>query len=478
MNRIKPTIAALTLLLSLFTFQPARADIAPPEAPPGSTLLPGNETTQVSMAAETVTLDVSFDPADPRRAIARTTASFTMRNLGTQAETLQVRFPLRFMLYPDERYPEINDLRVRVNGRAATTRREIIVFTHIREQWSEETEIPWSVFEASFPPGKDVTIEVSYSVHGFGYYPWQAFRYILETGAGWKGNIGSADIIVRLPYEANRHNVWLDAATGFSTTSRGAQFGGNEVRWHFEDLEPTFEDNIEVSLVTPSLWQKVLTEKANVERKPKDGEAWGRLGKAYKEMAREGKGYPREDAVGEELFALSKGAYERCLELLPEDSLWHTGYADLLWSRYYFINHFSGGADPESLLPGALSHLQTALELDPNNQLARDLLDNISYAMPEAAVKAGEGYDLLALTATPVPPTYVLPPEETPSAEAPGIMTTEVVTTQAPAIMPTEVGSTEAPTERPSLPLCSGAGLILPMAGAAFWRRRRGSRGC
>jgi tetratricopeptide (TPR) repeat protein len=71
-------------------------------------------------------------------------------------------------------------------------------------------------------------------------------------------------------------------------------------------------------------------------KNPNDGEAWGRLAKAYKEVVKMPKGYLREDPAGIELYALSKDAYEKCLALLPNDPLWHYGYADLLWAHYYF----------------------------------------------------------------------------------------------------------------------------------------------
>ena len=54
---------------------------------------------------------------------------------------------------------------------------------------------------------QDVTIEVAYTVNGYGYYPYDVFKYILETGAGWNGTIGIADVIVRFPFEVSEKNV-------------------------------------------------------------------------------------------------------------------------------------------------------------------------------------------------------------------------------------------------------------------------------
>ncbi|HRQ24933.1 MAG TPA: hypothetical protein PLF42_16015, partial [Anaerolineales bacterium] len=83
----------LSLLFTLSHSPAVRADIAPPEMPPGVTLLPGEESTQVRMVAETVTLTISADPSDAQKAVAETVAVFTMRNLGASEERMQVRFP-------------------------------------------------------------------------------------------------------------------------------------------------------------------------------------------------------------------------------------------------------------------------------------------------------------------------------------------------------------------------------------------------
>ena len=53
-------IAAVTLAIlgSTFVFAPARADVAPPESPPGVVISPGTGTTQVRMVSEVVTLEL------------------------------------------------------------------------------------------------------------------------------------------------------------------------------------------------------------------------------------------------------------------------------------------------------------------------------------------------------------------------------------------------------------------------------------
>lgn len=475
-------LALLLLVFSMFPRSSASADAAPPEAPPGTNLLPGESITQVRMVAETVTLTISKHPINPQRAIAKTEAVFTMRNLGTEAETMAVRFPLSFFNGNSDGYggfPEIGSIAVKVDGKSVPTRREVQPFSSSEYSFPEREEIPWAVFDVTFPPNQDVILEVVYNADGFGYYPYEAFKYILETGAGWNGTIGSAEIIVRLPYEVSEQNLDLSGQAGHGESTPGGVRSGNEIRWKFTDLEPTYLDNIQIVVVTPPLWEKVLQEKSNVEKNPNDGEAWGRLAKAYKEVAMMPKGYLREDRAGVELYELSKAAYEKCLALLPNDSLWHYGYADLLWARYYYGYYWPGRQDIESLLPTTLTHLKTALEIDPNNQLAYEMLMDIVFSTEgAAAVKEGyvvnengkydlDNFDFLALTATPIPPTpWGGYPTETPQPTP-----TLVSVAQAESTPQAQPPATEGPTAQN--PLCGSAALLPALLGLVLVAKRK-----
>jgi hypothetical protein len=200
-----------------------------------------------------------------------------------------------------------------------------------------------------------------------------------------------------------------------------------------------------------------------VEGNPRDGEAWGRLAKAYKEVARLPKGWLRDDQAGGELVDLSKDAYEKCLALLPKDALWHYGYADLLWSEYYWGTRISPRGDIQGLLPRALAELQTVLVLDPDNSLAQDLLLEISLAVDGAVELSGDGYVLLALTATPLPPTpYGNPPTESNATATAAVVTTPTMRAAAPE-----------PYARN--PVCSAGALafLLPSAALVLMRRRQ-----
>lgn len=460
---------AFTLILvSAFPPKAVHADVAPPEAPPGTNLIPGNETTQVRMMTETVTLIISKDPSDANGAIARTEAVFTMRNLGTDEEKMQVRFPLSFFNGNSDgfgNYPEIASITARVNGKTVSTKREIQPFYNSEYSYQERDDLPWAVFDVSFPPSQDVIIEVAYTVNGFGYYPYETFKYILETGAGWNGTIGSADIIVHMPYEANDKNIWVSGESGYGETTPDGVLSGNEIRWHFEELEPAWENNIQIVLVAPSLWESVLRETDTVTKDPSDGEAWGRLAKAYKEIARQSKGWLRDDPAGREIFVLSRNAYEKCLAFLPNDPLWHYGYADLLWPHYYFDIHGSRKDDTEGILLTVLTELQTALALDPKNQQAKDLLQEIAWAIPEAVQVNGDDYVLLGLTATPIMPTpYGGDATQTPPP------TPEPVSTAQALATPTE---SAPPQPTAKNPLCGSLFLLPALFGTLLVIKRK-----
>ena len=124
--RTLASILPLILLCVLISPSPVRADIAPPESPPGANLVPGTESTQVRMVSEIVTLDVKEKSAGRWLGQAKVTAEFQMRNLGSAEERMEVRFPLTFWNgFSDGfgEYLEISDLTVEVDGRKVSTLR-------------------------------------------------------------------------------------------------------------------------------------------------------------------------------------------------------------------------------------------------------------------------------------------------------------------------------------------------------------------
>jgi hypothetical protein len=372
------------------------ADVAPPIQPPITNLDPGTQITNVRMMEETVVIEVQPDTIKDSLGKARITASFTLRNLGSLVENLKVRYPISADNGRGE-YPEISSLMVKVNKIQIPFSR--VNYPDIR--WGSK-EVPWAEFQIAFPVDQDVNIEISYFLNGSGYPPFTAYYYLLETGAGWAGTIGSADIILRLPYPANTLNVITDLQIGWSETSTGGEFNGNEVRWHFSDFEPGPEgpvQNMEFSLVAPEAWQAVIKARGDVDLHPEDGEAWGRLAMAYKRIFFLGKGY-RTDAGGEELYSLSVEAYEKCLSFKPSDAQWHAGFADLLSNRAYWDSWSSG---PTQDAMRAIQEIHIALQLAPNDPIVLTIADNIYYSFPGGMIINNNIYDFPWLTQTPTP---------------------------------------------------------------------------
>jgi tetratricopeptide (TPR) repeat protein len=448
----------LFLALFIYVCAPlhAHADAAPPEQPPGTNIVPGSEMTQVRMVAETVNLTVLSTPSPNYPGQAKTEAVFMMLNLGTAEESMEVRFPLTFWNNESDgygNYPEIPDIEIQVDGQQVQTHRIEADFT-APGGFIAHQQAPWAAFDVTFPPGKNVVIGVKYTTNGYGHAPYFSLRYILETGAGWNGTIGTADIIVTLPYEASSRNI----LSGNDT----AEFAGKELRWHFENLEPTADDNINVSLVQPVVWKKVLDYSEYVREHPNDGEGWGQLGKAYKEAIRFDKGYLREDPVGEEMYRLSVQAYEKAVTILPDDALWHYGFADLLWAHYFFT--FGGQPTAQSIpdFARAVDEIRQSLALDPGNQQVKDFAGWVASQYPWAVRQTDQGFDYLILTATPTfaPDTF------TPSSEPSSTPVAPPIDTPTPAFTPVPPAKTDAPG---TIPVCGGAVFLLPVLAGLLW---------
>jgi tetratricopeptide (TPR) repeat protein len=446
--------------------------VAPPLYPPGSNPQPGVEVTQVRMVAETVVIEVLRDIEPNNLGDAHVTANFTMHNLGTADERMAVRFPIS----GEDGwgiYPEISDVVIKVNGKQVQYGRAM--YPDIAYP---DLNIPWVEFDVTFPIKQDVSIGVEYDLNGSGYYPATAFYYILETGAGWKDTIGSADIILRLPYEASPQNVIMDLEIGWATTTPGGRFKGREVRWHFEDFEPGNDQpvqDMEFALVSPSAWQSVLTAQENVAKNPDNGEAWGMLAKAYKLSFLAVKGY-REDAGGQELYKLSVEAYEKCLSLKPNDAQWHAGFAELLAHRAMW-DAMDGDKTPEALR--ALNEIHTALELAPNDPVVQEIGRYMTGLLYSGITENEGNFDFPWLTQTPT-----ARPRWTPEPET---LTTDATTPTTPAVSPpaaTEVAqavptrtehpeATATPAPERSSPFCGSAAFLPLMAVVWFvWKRR------
>ena len=455
-RRIRWVLSVLLLSL-IFPIKEVEADIAPPKQPPGANLKTANEFTQVRMMEETVVITVLPETDLSKIGSAKVWAEFMMKNMGEESEVLLVRFPLS-VNDGHFNFPEIDDFHVYVDNVMLET-------DPLQMPGDHGDTIQWVHFEVEFPPGEIVELEVDYTLDGTGEYPFVAYYYLLETGAGWFDTIGSGDVIIKLPFPANEKTIFINTSPGWGGTTTGAVLEDNQVSWHFEDLEPTNADNISISMVWPSAWHKVELERQKVASNPNDGEAWGRLGKIYKELGKQRKTF-REDPGGEALFLLSQEAYEKALELLPEDALWHLGLGDLLcWKHDWYIVEFN--EENRAGYIRGLEELATAYSLDPDNPQINDLILD-RYYFDEMISQDEDGFVFNWLTQTPTlpPADWNMIPSSTPEHEEVVSSPSGLVTGEMKAATPGPEDSSSRDThgskEKSRIPIC-GSLVLFPL---------------
>ncbi len=287
-------ISGLLLLCIIFGLKltsPARADVGvQPILPGGSNIEPDGQT-PIVMAAEVITMNVRLaTKADNAivqlipeayglqfkpvwyKLVAEVQAEFTMHNPTAGNITLTTWFPLAsslgnvsWELNPDEIVPRIASFNVQIDGSPL----DYATVELPDPQGADKPLLPWASFPVSFPVGTNTSIHVSYllplprAVKGTEL----ALKYIFQTGAGWAGPIGKAELIIHLPYPAVRlveTLVRVDPANPSVPYEMSDLTGQNyylvgpddyQVRWTWINFEPTPQDDFFAWLVDPDLRQ-------------------------------------------------------------------------------------------------------------------------------------------------------------------------------------------------------------------------------
>ena len=372
--RFVKTIPLLLLITALFIPQGAvRSDAAPPVNPPGGDISPEGST-QVQMVAEQVVMDFRAFTDNS----AKVTAWFQFKNTGTADEHIKVRFPMNGDPALDNQgkiyYPLIQDFTAWLGGQRLPTQVAMDNDPNAAQFFFGEspgTILYWSVFDMDFPVGSNVKLTVSYTFRPSVDANNAEANYILATGAGWKGPIGTADVILRFPYIVNNYNFALAYYTAPGAQSSGTTVSvvENEIRLHWDDLEPTLNNNVNLWFLQPQLWEAVLNDRAKVIADPDSEEAWLALARAYIAAAQEHHG------LNEDLTSFYIRAMESAIKFEPNNASLHAEFAKALeWWGY-----FSEPAIPESeyFHEVALNELATALKLDPNNADAMSFLQDL-----------------------------------------------------------------------------------------------------
>src|SRR5262249_52749242 len=105
------------------------------------------------------------------------------------------------------------------------------------------------------------------------------------------------------------------------------------------------------------------------------------------------------DPGGEELYQLSLDAYQKCLTLLPDDALWHAGFAELLAIHAYSDKN-SAEADR------ANEEINTALQLAPYHPLVLKSAYNVHSVLTDGSMQA----EYEPYLSFPIPTQEMLPP--------------------------------------------------------------------
>jgi hypothetical protein len=173
------------------------------------------------------------------------------------------------------------------------------------------------------------------------------------------------DVIALFPYILNEYNLpnineysrW-DAGMGLQTTVLE-----NEIRVHYDNLEPTQDNNVGIWMLQPHLWQEILRRRTQAISYPDDAGAWAALSRAYAAA-----GNVRGIMSFTAPFILT---CERALTLNPNDVSLHVLFANAMYDDWLFE------PDNDYYHALAVNEVAAALKLDPANAQALALMQSM-----------------------------------------------------------------------------------------------------
>jgi len=395
-------------IIILIPLSPAYADAAPGAAPGVGGLTPFQyRSTEVQMTYERVEMELQSipnpdDPGYPNEEVS-VTAWFVLHNTGNADEQLQVIFPIDDLdicnnsisvlgkrdVEPSTYNIKKGSFTVSVNGTPEATMDVMTVHPYAYvDPICAKAQFKWAGFNVTFPVDQDVVIRVQYIMEN----PGDNIIYFLETGAGWKGPIGHADIVFHLPYIASPENVIPDTTPGY-------QFLYNEIYWSLDNFKPSRADNINIDFASVKTWQEIQSMELKIKQDPQDIESYINLANDY-----EGLSWLKNTTVPVLIDTLDRLKADETMQAAiaanPYNAEVEAVYASLLFERTWDRIEF--GHDEEAL-QAVLTHLNRALALDSSDQAANSLLHDLRQIGP--------------LTFTPpatIPPTLTPVPSITP----------------------------------------------------------------
>jgi hypothetical protein len=476
-RKILPVGLPMILVFLLFTLScPAQADVGVRPILPGGSSIEPQDQTPIQMSSELVTMDVRMATESDNAIIqlnpdayglqfqpvwfpmvAEVHAVFTMTNPTTSDVSLDAWFPLASALEsvdweinPDEIVPRIQGFQVAVNGVPL----DYSVTDLPNPKGSDRPPLPWASFPVTFPAGSDTIIQVDYLI------PLQpsvkgrelALYYIFQTGAGWDGPIGKAELVLNLPYPASEGSlaridpthlqIPYSMAGPENLLSLNATLDGSQARWTWTDFEPGPQDDFAIWLADLLLYQQLESARAAIEASPQDGQAWLELARTYRSLGTGAWGLPT-------VFAgsyLTPGveAYQKAAELLPDHPEPHAGIAMLSLAPY--MDNVSAPSEVMGLVQEQLllarqlesAHPNLAEQAQVSSMMVDDALNNYFYKITATAITGGTATAQARQTEAAVTPTITDTPTPFPTATSvPGASYTPYPPPVTPTVLPT-----------------------------------------
>jgi hypothetical protein len=253
----------------LLTFLTVSADVSP--NPIRIKGIVSKQPVNIQMVSEIVRVDLFKDSSIVE-------CSFNMKNLG-QASEIEVGFPMmNFYHWSDDKSNDLNKDKFQVWVRGeAVNKVNIYIPDELKglflkkadrsggysEELYKELRLyenenkPWYLWKTRFNKDESMQIIVRYSLPTGANKLNRFFNYILSTGAGWKGNIEQADVIVTVKDFAMDQLIKMSPSNYVKKE--------NQLIWRFKDLEPDSDDDIFIDYedVKGSYKERLAKMKAN-----------------------------------------------------------------------------------------------------------------------------------------------------------------------------------------------------------------------
>jgi hypothetical protein len=239
----------LTTIMFLIISIPLFADVIP-EPVVAKGIVPSHPV-NIQMVSEVVRVNLSLDSSIVE-------CTFHMRNWGKQTN-LEVGFPImNFYLWDNNYLNPVNKSRfdVMVKGKSVD-KINIYVPDELKKALDsvngsnryetldsyKNANKPWYLWRVHFNKNEDLTIVVRYRLPNGATKISRFFDYLLSTGAGWKGNIKDAKVIIRLNEVADVQILDIKPKQFYKRE-------GDEIVWHFKNLKPTVKNDIYLEFET------------------------------------------------------------------------------------------------------------------------------------------------------------------------------------------------------------------------------------